>query len=195
LIIKAKAEKKQTAALLILTVMAIGLWARGAAQSNSSAQAGQTESTSTASDASASGAAGGERAREFVTVPPTAALSRDLFLPRAEDFARPPQTDPGEALGAKSARDHDEKTPDPESLPRVTLEERVREQAGRLTLRSTVVGTDPIAVIETEASGQTERVVLRMGETGFGFTLRGVRHRTATLEKDGVVVELTIPLH
>jgi len=192
IVIRLRAEKKQAVILAVLTIAALGLWARGAATSNSQAAAASSGAQTTQpaeTDAPAS------REREIVAAPAAPPLSRDLFLPRAEDFARPPQTEPARAVEAKSARNHDDNMPDPQTLPRVTLEEQVREHASRLTLRSTVVGTDPIAVIETDDSAQTERVVLRVGESAFGFTLRDVRHRTATLEKDGVMVRLTIPLH
>ncbi len=193
LIILAKAEKKQTITLGVLVVLALGLWARAAATSGNRAQASDSASASAPAPASAKSEPQ-KKPAAVVIVPPAPKLDRDLFLPRSEDFALPAQTDPGEGSGAKSALDTDDNIADRNNLPRLTPEQQIRSEASRLTLRSTVVGNEPIAVVEADVSGTTERFVLRLGDSAFGFTLRGVHNRSARLEKGGVVVELTIPL-
>lgn len=192
-IILAKAEKKQTVTLGVLVVLALGMWARAAVKSGNQAEASAPASSSSAETTSAKNKAAAEPA-PVVIVPPAPSLARDLFLPRSEDFARPVQTEPRAESGAKSALDTDDNIPDRNNLPRLTPDQQIRSEARRLTLRSTVVGNEPIAVVEADVSGTTERIVLRVGESAFGFTLLGVHNRSARLEKGGVVVELTIPL-
>lgn len=192
LIIRAKAEKKQTATLGVLIVLALGMWARAAVKSGN--QASASSSTSAAAQSTESAKEPASKPAPVVIVPPAPSLGRDLFLPRSEDFALPVQTEPDAAGGAKSALNRDDNTPDRKNLPRLTPEQQIRSEAGRLTLRSTVVGNEPIAVVEADVSGKTERTVLRVGDSAYGFTLLGVHNRSARLEKGGVVVELTIPL-
>lgn len=192
LIILAKAEKKQSITLAVLCVMALGLWARAAMQGPAAASA-----ASPRADRESKKAENTDRPkpRETIVLPAVPTLARDLFVPRPEDFPRPAQTEPLHPEAEKSDTGNDDNMNQGNQLPRLSTAERVREESKRLTLRSTVVGADPIAVIETENAGKTERLVLRLGASVDGFTLRAVHNRQAVFEKDGVLVELAIPLH
>lgn len=192
LLILAKAEPKQSITLGVVTVVALGLWARAATQSGSRAMAdGGGVADTTLEDREQSSRA----SRETVVIDGAHPITRDLFTPRPEDFPPPVQTEPITGAASKSATGSDDKTNEANSLPQLTPEARVLAESGALTLRSTVVGADPIAVIEVRRSGSPERAVLRIGDSVLGFRLVRVVNRHAVVEKDGVEVKLTLPMH
>lgn len=192
LVILAKAEPKQSITLGVVTVLALGLWARAATQNGSRAMAASGGSTDAVEQDREQARAA---AREVVVIDGAHPITRDLFTPRPEDFPPPVQTEPIAAAASKSPTGSDDKTNEANSLPQLTPEARVLAESGALTLRSTVVGADPIAVIEVRRSGTPERAVLRVGDSVIGFRLVRVVNRHAVVEKDGVEVELTLPMH
>lgn len=194
LVILAKAERKQSITLGVLILFGIGFWARAAIKPNSIASAATSEDTAaTATEFREPGSNTPEKLR--IVVSGADPLTRDLFLPRPEDFPPPVQTDPSLGDGAKSADRSDDNTLGANTLPRLTVEERVLQESQRLTLRSTVVGAEPIAVVEVKRTGSPERVILRTGDTVLGFTLVRVVNRRAVFEKEGIEVTLALPMH
>ncbi len=190
MVILAKAEPKQSITLGVVTILALGFWARTTVKQGADAHASSGNTTSTAEVRENNTA---DEQRERIVIASADTTSRDLFLPRPEDFPPPVQPEPSHDETSKSATGSDDKTSETKALTVVTRRQRVLEEARELTLRSTVVGAEPIAVLESRLSGSPERVVLRAGESAFGFTLLRVTNRKAALEKDGVEVELTIP--
>jgi len=67
----------------------------------------------------------------------------------------------------------------------------VRQEAAALRLRSTMISSNPIAVIETTAGAGKRASVVRMGDSIEGFVLISVRAREVDLEKNGVRVTLS----
>jgi len=191
LVILLQADKKQSIALGLLLVLALGFWARAALKSRSSASAsgGAVATSSNQSD--------GEDSEKVILPRAVIALdppiTRDLFVPRPEDFPPPVQTEPTHTEAEKSNTRRDDNTTTQNTLPRLTPEQRVRDEARELTLRSTVVGSEPIAVIESTLGSKPTRRVLTIGGVFEGFTLRAVVNRSVVMEKDGVTVTLTIP--
>jgi hypothetical protein len=97
-------------------------------------------------------------------------IQRDLFVPNPRFFA--PQKDTGQ-------QDRPEKTPE---IIEQERQEAIRMQAKALTLRSTIVGTVPTAVIND--------MVLRKGEWVGGFEVVQIKPRSCTVRKDDVSVVL-----
>ncbi len=194
LVILAKAERKQSITLAILVLLALGLWARAAVKPNSVASAAQPAQTD-AQQGQFREPNAENNTRQSVVIHNNDPLTRDLFLPRPEDFPPPVQTEPTPLTDAKSDEGTDDNTHGRNSLPQLTTEERVLEESRALTLRSTVVGAEPIAVVEINTPGSPGRVVLRAGESVLGFTLVRVVDRNAVFKKEGVEVKLTLPMH
>lgn len=192
LLILLKADKQKSIVLGALLVLALGFWARAALKSRSSASASAGQ-TAKATGGSESAEASEPEPRPLAVIALDGPITRNLFVPRPEDFPPPAQTEPTHAEAEKSSPRRDDNTTTQNTLPRLTLEERVRGQARELTLRSTVVGSEPIAVVESTAGGKTVRRVLKMGGVIDGFTLRSVVNRSVVMEKGGVEVTLTIP--
>ena len=66
----------------------------------------------------------------------------------------------------------------------------VREEAESLRLKSTLMGPNPMAVIESSISGQRVSRTLRPGDRIDGFLLLTVESRLVVLEKHGERIEL-----
>ncbi len=117
---------------------------------------------------------------------------RDLFalsgaFPRPE---APKVTTP--QLSPKSPPSSDETEASRLERERLARIEKVRTEAGRLRLRSTIVGQRPAAVIEVTGAGRPRSVVLRMGQLVEGFELVEIRTNSVLLIKDEIPVELTL---
>ncbi len=193
LVILAKAEPKQSIALGVVTVLAAGVLGARRVRSGSDALAQNPETSTAEVLEDREGAPA--KPRPKVIVASADPITRDLFVPRPEDFPPPVQTEPISTETSKSATRSDDKTNRANILPQMTAEARVLAESSDLTLRSTVVGNDPIAVIEVRRTGTPGRVVLRVGESVLGFRLVRVVNRQAVFEKDGVEVELALPMH
>jgi len=70
--------------------------------------------------------------------------------------------------------------------------EAMRTEAGRLRLRSVIVGQRPAAVIEVTGAGRPRSVVLRKGQALEGFVLTEIRPNSVLLMKDEFPFELTL---
>jgi len=194
------ADKKKAGVLGGLLVVALVLWARTALTESpkraaaSDDQATTQTSTGTAGD-SGDGANGSEKPREIVRAVSPALLQRDLFAVSDERLAPPAQPDPSEEAGHKSEAGSDDKPVEQERSARLTRDERVREEARRLRLRSTMLGRRPMAVIEVTKDRSRTSGVVRLGESIEGFRVVEIAARAAVLEKDGVRVVLERERH
>ena len=197
LVILAKAEKKQSITLGVLVVAAMGLWLRAAVKSGDDAPTGQQASDTAGAGSSAVTGPTLIEIKDFKTVALRAPgpMTRDVFVPRPEDFPPPAQPEPVDTAPAKSTTGNDDKTNELQELQPQTTAERVQEEAQQLRLRSTVVGAHSIAIIETSVAGEDARVVLKVGQSVEGFTLIRVLNRSAVLEKEGIEVTLSLPLY
>lgn len=72
---------------------------------------------------------------------------------------------------------------------------RVEKEASALRLRSTLLGGNPLAVIERAESGAARRQVARLGESVEGFRVIRIDAHEIEVEKDGVrvVIEQSRP--
>mgnify|MGYP001241432733 CR=1 FL=1 len=67
---------------------------------------------------------------------------------------------------------------------------RVEAEAEKLRLRSTLLGANPLAVIERSEGGEAKRRVARPGEQIDGFRVVRIEAHLVELEKDGVRIVL-----
>ncbi|GAB4545130.1 MAG: hypothetical protein Tsb0013_02750 [Phycisphaerales bacterium] len=127
-----------------------------------------------------------------ITVTLPGGQMRDLF--RFDDRRFPPpvleRADPERS--AKSDDPSDDPPPvvvDPEAQER----DRIHSEAERFRLTSTLLGSQPLALIDLdEGRGRARSFMLRIGETIRGFTLVSVSHRQAVIEKDGHEITLHV---
>jgi len=189
-------DKKKASVLAILLVVAVGLMGKLMLTSKPTSASAAGGQPSSAGSSDLSGEVTADAGSEFeilplVMLPQTGPLTRDLFAPGPEFRRQPLQTDQPEDSGPKSASGSDDKTPVSPELRRLELERAVREEASRLHLSSTMVGSNPIAVIQQDGK-DGERTILRIGESIDGFELLEVSARNAVLNKNGIRVELNI---
>jgi len=202
-----KAEKRKSLALAGLVLIALVMWARTAvtgsgasverASGASSANAGQASQSRVGRPAGPSSGsqqqAGGPShspATPVVNVPKSQTLDRDLFALRSKRLALPVQPEPQRDDQPKSTDETDDNPEELQRLRRQALIRKVSDQAAGLRLRSTMIGANPIAVIESADSGDASRV-LRVGESVADFELVEVRAQSVVLQKSGVRVVLS----
>ncbi len=187
--IAASSDPRKLGILGALLVVALGLWGRAALMQSGPSEAEASRKGSASS--SASSAKGGEHSSEkagptrVVTLPPIEPLGRDLFAVSEELIPQPSQPEAKASGAPKPSPSNDDKPMDLEQL-RIA---RIMERASGLRLRSTIVGGEPIAVIEQVGRRSQGRVV-RLGEQIAGFSLVKVDAGRVVLEQDGVRVEL-----
>lgn len=179
------ADKKKTGVLAALTIVVLVLgvrWLAGNLGGPSAASAGETKGV-----AAGHPTALGKPLRAPTLREPAdywasdETPQRDPFLLNASVFGLETEITPAGGEGPKSGQDGDEisdASGDSEDAERA----RVRELAAELRLRSTMVGSTPLAVFEH--GGQ--RSVVRAGEEVAGFTLVEVTAGRAVLEMNGV---------
>lgn len=124
-----------------------------------------------------------------VTVERAEAIERDLFRLGERFFPNPTQDAQSDPDSPKSVLPVVETTDEPADRPPDDLPERVREEAARLRLKGTMVGSTPLAVIEQPAPAGPAEVV-RLGGVVAGFTVVEIRAGGVVLERGGVRVEL-----
>lgn len=191
------ADKKKAVFLGSLLFVAIGLWIRTALLTGPPQAQGAG-----ANITNGSGSADPDRAgaplnsegeigvpRQIVRFPQAQPLTRDLFALSDTLLALSAQTDQARPNDPKSSHGIDDKFNQrrPESAAART--KRIHDEAGQLSLRSTMTGSNPVAVIAQRAD--MLGAVVRMGEEIAGFTLVRVRAREVEIEKEGVSVTLT----
>lgn len=126
----------------------------------------------------------------IIEVPMLASGDRDLFRFNETYFPRPIDPNATGEVVPKSPGDQDE-TPsvDVRSVQEM-LAERVRKESDSIRLTGTMVGSKPIAVLETGKGRSRTSEVLRPGDSMLGFVLIEVRSHSVVVEKEGVRVEL-----
>jgi hypothetical protein len=190
------ADKRKAGVLGLLLVTALVLWARAAILGGEPASASAATSKAGNGSSDQGKSSGASPTGEFelapmVLLPRSRALTRDLFTPGPEFGPQPLQPDQTDATGPKSAPGKDDNLPVSPELRRQELERAVRDEASRLHLSSTMVGSNPVAVIQSEGKNGS-RSVLRIGESLDGFELVEVTAREVVLIKNGIRVELSI---
>ncbi len=120
-----------------------------------------------------------------IEVPATEGRMRDLFRFDQHHFPAPVLDGEDVERSGKS----DVSTDDPKPVdadPAASELERIRAEAERFRLTSTLLGSNPIALIDL-VTGRNEKrsFMLRIGEDVRGFTLVSVSHRAAVIEYDG----------
>lgn len=123
-----------------------------------------------------------------VAAPP--ASNRNVFGFDAHSFPDPAQSAPSTEVGEKSGAEAVESPREAERARAEQIARLVREEAGRLRLKSTLMGPNPMAVIEFGAKGRPAARTLRIGDQVDGFTLVHVEVSRVVVEKHGVEVEL-----
>lgn len=193
------ADKKKAGVLAGLVLVACALGLRAALITRGGAVRAAAVNTASAPAAPKGGAAKNTHAEvrkpageRVVRLPALDGLTRNIFLPDPDVFPLSAQTDAADREAAKSRTGNDDKSSDLERDVR-ERSRRVREEAGRLRLRSTIVGGTPLVVIERTTGAKGAGLVLRLGQEIDGFTLLEVRSDRAVLQKEGVRVELELP--
>ena len=181
-------DKKKAFALGGLAVVALGLWARAGLNGGPSEASAQTGVIATTENDAEEAETAPERER--VEVGAIADLSRDLFDPTVLRPAPPAQPEPEPETLAKS---EDAGTDEPASIEPVVPDfaAELRREAERIRLRSTMVGSVPIAVMELEGD-ESSRAIVRIGGRFGSFDLTEVTARSAVLQSQDVRVELRI---
>jgi len=190
------ADPKKASVLGGLVLVALVMWIRAGIVSGSSEkpapgprQAGASQLTSSAAGASK----GREHAgADRIALPSLTPLERNLFLPSERYFPLPSQTEAPEPSTAKSPIGNDDKEQVDEAALAALHEQRIREQAERLRVRSIMLGSSPTAVIETRGSRGGAARVLRVGQQIDGFTLVEVHRSHVVVVQDGIRVALTL---
>ncbi|MEC9372986.1 MAG: hypothetical protein VYC34_04045 [Planctomycetota bacterium] len=193
-------DKKKAGALGALVVVALVMWARAAILSDAGPQkasASERKSDSRTSKSKKKEVVSGSDSkknepRAVVEIPVPAAVTRDLFAPSEVHFPLSSQTESAVEVNPKSAGGNDETHEQQEQRAREELERSVRGQASRLRLRSTIVGGEPIAVIEDTSTKRDGAHVMRIGESYNGFVLLKVESGRVLLAKEGFEVELLL---
>jgi hypothetical protein len=190
------ADKKKAAFLGSLLFVAIGLWVRAALVTgpHEAQGAGNTMSAGSASPDRADEPSKKEdevfAQRVIVRVPTVKPLTRDLFALSDGLLALSAQTDQAQPDDPKSSLRIDDKSNQSRPESAAAREKRIHQEAAQLSLRSTMTGSNPVAVIAQD-SGKLAGVVVRLGEEIAGFMLVQVRAREVEIEKEGVRVALT----
>lgn len=190
-------DKKKASVLAALAIVALALWVRASLLSQGPQKARGAEG----GGAGASHDAGGGGADGFgasgsnvgVTLPPVEPLSRDFFAPSERFFPNPSQTDALAEETPKYPAGNDE-TSDRLREQREAIVRSVKERAGRLKLRSIVVGARPNAVIESPDFGKSRGKVFSVGDVVDGLTLVEIHSDRVVLEGRGVRVQLHLQL-
>jgi len=192
------ADRRKAAVLGALVFIAAGLWLRAAITSGPSKAKGFNEPRMTESgnksakkkNASSDAEEGFTKPPRVINFNPPSPLVRDLFILSDELLASSPQTEPGDPAAPKSASGTDDKPVRTAAPPAQTVEQRIAHEAAALRLRSTMIGANPIAVIESADAPRGGSSVVRLGETIAGFTLIAVRAHEVELEKENVRVTI-----
>lgn len=185
------ADKKQAtilAGLLAFLVISMGRMALNMSPSKASAKQGSSAKADNQENAPGTNAKAGPATIELKALPDT---TRDIFALNPEQFPEPARSEQSAEVRPKSDPGNDEaQGADP--LTEQELNERaVLAEADRLRLRSTILGANPIAVIESPLKGKTRSVVLGVGDEVDGFSVIEIRRLSVLIEKNGVRAELT----
>ncbi|TVQ31600.1 MAG: hypothetical protein EA376_09020 [Phycisphaeraceae bacterium] len=190
------ADPKKASILGGLVVVALVMWVRAGVLSKSSEnqapgprQAGAAQQTDIGSGSAMDRKLASANRIELPSLTP---LERNLFLPSERYFPLPSQTEVSEPSPAKSPIRNDDIEQEDEAALAARHEQRIREQAKNLRVRSIMLGSSPTAVIETHGSRRGAAQVLRIGQQIEGFTLIEVHRSRVVVEQDGIRVALTL---
>lgn len=192
-------DGKKAAILGALVVVAAALWVRASLLSGGPRQASaddqSVESAGDGGSQTGAGAWGDDESVEAAptTLPPLRPLDRDFFAPNEQYFPKSSQTDSPDEEAPKSAGGTDE-TSDQTRSPREQHARSVRERADRMKLRSTVVGAQPYAVIQSPTFGEGRGKVFSVGDVVDGLHLIEIASDHVVLEHGGVRVTLRLKL-
>ena len=126
----------------------------------------------------------------MIDVATPAPAGRNVFGFNERAFPDPAQSPPSSEVGEKSDTEGAESPAVAERARAEQIARLVREEAGGLRLKSTLMGPNPMAVIEAGTRGRGSPRTLRIGDQVEGFTLVHVEVSRVVLEKHGVEVEL-----
>jgi hypothetical protein len=135
-----------------------------------------------------------ERSRTFIRTVRPGRLDRNLFSLDVRFFPEAAQPSQVEEVRVSVVTEGVQTVDEPAVPSGPTLAELILEEADHLKLRSTLVGSNAIAVIELGGGGKGERMVLGVGQTIEGFRVEEIRSTIVVLEKQGVRVELRLAL-
>jgi len=188
-----QANPRQAALLGTLALIAVGMWLRVMATGRPAAKviASQTQTAASLKDSArrASAQEVDVAQKPPLRIPAPAPLTRDLFRKTPAELALSDQTDQRPADEAKSQGPRVENPEQSDSADEQALARLVREEAARLTVRSIVLGANPVAVIEN-AGSQARPVVVRQGQSVGGFTVLRIEQGAVMVRKDGVTIRL-----
>lgn len=197
LLIAANADRKKFTVLAILLIVFVGFGVRtltSGGPRSVKAGARTAEKSSKASKSKQSDSSTGARRTRHgpeIKIPLPPSLTRNLFAFNESYFPDPAQTDSSADSAPKSGTANVEAPSQaPAPKPGDSLEARVGKEAERLRLRGTLLGANPMAVIEAGAGRERSRSVVRPGDEVEGFKLIEVRATEVVIEKDGIRVEL-----
>jgi len=192
-------DGKKAAVLGALVLVALVLWARATILSSGPRQA---QAGADAAESSGSSAPSGDRALwtddgsdevAATKLPAVEPLHRDFFTPSESYFPKSSQTDSSDEETPKFAGGTDE-TSDESRSPREQHARSVQERAERLRLRSTVVGAQPYAVIQSTSFEEGRGKVFSVGDVVDGLNLIEIASDHVVLEHSGVRVTLRLKL-
>ncbi|TVQ60248.1 MAG: hypothetical protein EA379_08550 [Phycisphaerales bacterium] len=179
------AEPKKAAVLGTLMVVAFVMVIRAVVMSSggppraaaSSTRAPAPLNAKSATDASPVMTFRPQGANRLIEAPP---ISRDLF---ALDEGRYPPAKVDAPPGGKSGRGNADESN--RAAPIQSPEEQARSLAGRMSLRSTILGVKPMAIIEHGESDARRRDVIALGGRIGTFRLVEITHHWVELEHEG----------
>jgi hypothetical protein len=186
------ADKKKASILSGLVAIALILGVRAMV----SGKGGPASSARAATSSAAPGAQGAgadqsvdaeARVRELITrwrafAHPSQA-ERDLFALSEADFPHPSEPEPITTEGAKSADQTDDET---------LRRQAIAQAVASITLKSTLVGEKPVAVMSIPSLTGRRDVLVRTGDSIAGFTVTRITQGRVSLEQDGMQAELVV---
>lgn len=186
------ADKKKASILSGLVAIALILGVRamvsGKGGPASSARASTSSIATAATIAGADPQIDAEaRVRELITrwrafAHPSQA-ERDLFALSEADFPHPSEPEPITTQGAKSAEQTDDET---------LRRQAIAQAVASITLKSTLVGEKPVAVVSIPALSGRRDVLVRTGDSIAGFTVTRIAQGRVSLDREGMQAELVV---
>lgn len=131
-----------------------------------------------------------DTSRALIPVLRPGATDRNVFQLDPSVFPPPAQTDPSASLPPNSPSNLADEIPENPDRVRVAAELEAQQQLAKLRLRSTVMGSRPLALIEVVSGRTSDRTWARPGDPVGAFTLVRVETRGVVLELNGVEYEL-----
>lgn len=108
---------------------------------------------------------------------------RDLFALSEADFPHPSEPEPTTTEGAKSAEQTDDET---------LRRQAIAQAVASITLKSTLVGEKPVAVVSIPALTGRRDVLIRAGDSIAGFTVIEIAKGRISLEREGIRTDLVV---